>query len=144
VERHEAITQLSKIYVRFCCAGNAETKPVWKQAPAQREALRGLARAAALRGDAEAAGQLYARILGKAARLSGHRQVQQERAAASAMSAFEHLLGGGAPNGSAEEVEEPDQAPRAAEHWAHGDYGWLLLEQGRHEVGWTSPPHSSC
>lgn len=118
---------------RLAAAGNADTKPRWKQTPLQRQALRGLARAAALRGNTEAAERLYERILGKAARLSGHRQAQQERAAASAISAFEHLLGGGEPNGAAE--EEPDQAPATAEHWAHGDYGWLLHEQGRHEVG---------
>ena len=113
-------------------AGNAVEKPTWKLTRSQRQALHGLARLTAGAGNAEAAEQLYLRILGRAADLSAQRLARQEQAKASALAAFEHLLGG---SGSEMALEDGARAePALAEHGAHGEFGWLLHQQGRNEV----------
>lgn len=97
----------------------------------QRQALRGLARAAAARGDQEAARRLHARMLGPAARPA--RSVRAP--AANPLAAFEHILGATALDPSPVPEQAPEEAtPPDAEHWAHGDYGWFLFEEGEYEV----------
>lgn len=111
-------------------AGDAQAQVTTQPARLQRRALRGLAQIAGAKGDAVAAEQLYRRILSPAADLPAHQQPMQQVPAA--LSALEHILGA-APSQAA-------PAPAAVgEHWAHGDYGWLLFEQGRIEV----PPHTA-
>jgi hypothetical protein len=87
--------------------------------------LHGLAEAAQRRGDLEAARQLLVRILGPAT------SQPQQPAAASALSAFEHILGAAAVS-APPSAAEPSTAD--AEHWAHGDYGWLLFNKGDYQV----------
>ena len=109
----------------MCCAGDAERQAPETLTRLQRRALRGLAQVALARGDAAAAEQLYRRILGPAVDLPARQQPQAAQPAA--LSASEHILGI-AP------TDTPAAAATVGEHWAHGDYGWLLFEQGRTEV----------
>jgi len=101
----------------------------------ERQALRGLARAAAARGDTEAARQLHVRILGAALAQSVPPASSAQRPSqANPLAAFQHILGAAAlgPAAPVQETSPPD-----ADHWAHGDYGWFLFEQGDFEV-WLS------
>ena len=71
-------------------------------------------------GNAAEALRLYERLLGH----------QQRGAAASPLSAFEHILGSSAVHAQ----PSPPDTVSNAEHWVHGNYGWALFMAGRLKV----------
>ncbi|BDA47118.1 probable tetratricopeptide repeat protein 37 [Coccomyxa sp. Obi] len=116
-------------------AGSAGEPSTERPTKIEKQAMRGLARAAAARGDREAARQLHARILGPAARPPQPPPARSARTpAVNPLAAFEHILGAAAvgpppaPEQALEEATPPD-----AEHWAHGDYGWFLFKECEYE-----------
>ena len=100
----------------------------------ERRALSGLACAAAARGDREAARQLHARVLGPA--MSHPPPPRSARAPSNPLAAFEHILGAAArvPAAGPEAAAVSETTPPDAEHWAHGEYGWFLFNEGNYEV----------
>lgn len=86
----------------------------------RRRAVCSLAASELKNGNTAEALRLYERLLGQ----------RQRGAAASALSAFEHILGSSAVRA---QPSPPDRESNA-EHWAHGDYGWALFIAGRLEV----------
>lgn len=88
--------------------------------------MRGLAQAALKRVDAEAAEQLLLQLLGRA----DSQRPQPKSQPQNDLSAFEHILGLAPPS----DAPSTSQFDPPAEHWAHGDYGWLLFGRGDYQV----------
>jgi hypothetical protein len=113
-----------------CAGGVLASSSADKASRLQRLALRGLALAAAAHGDAEAAEQLLLLLLGA----HGPQKLQKPQPAANPLAAFEHILGLAAPKAEALAPQAAAAPGPEVEHWAHGDYGWLLFARGDYQV----------